>query len=110
MQVNPLLTSTLIPMTGAAGTSGSTSPTTGNTNSNPLQDTDSMFMQLLTAQLQNQSPLDPVDPMQFTSQLVQFNMLDQLAQINQTLQNAFPSSGTTPTSSSTTSPGVQGAH
>jgi flagellar basal-body rod modification protein FlgD len=46
-------------------------------------------MQLLTTQLQNQSPLDPVDPSQFTTQLVQFNMLDQLAQINQTLTNAF---------------------
>ena len=47
------------------------------------------FMQLLTTQLQNQSPLDPVDPSQFTTQLVQFNMLDQLAQINQTLTYAF---------------------
>ncbi len=49
------------------------------------------FMQLLTTQLQNQSPLDPVDPSQFTTQLVQFNMLDQLAQINQTLSTAFGS-------------------
>jgi len=103
MNVNPLSITTSIPMTGT------TSPT-GNTGSNPLQDTDSMFMQLLTAQLENQSPLDPVDPTQFTSQLVEFNMLDQLAQINQTLQNAFPASGTTSSTGSTNSNTIQGAH
>jgi flagellar basal-body rod modification protein FlgD len=59
-----------------------------------------MFLQLLVAQLQNQSPLDPVDPTQFTSQLVQFNMLDQLSQINQTLQNTFGSTLPTTTSPS----------
>lgn len=52
------------------------------------QDTDNMFLKLLTTQLQNQSPLDPVDPNQFAGQLVQFNMLDQLIQINQTLKSA----------------------
>ena len=65
------------------------------TSSNPSSSSSSptslehAFMQLLTTQLQNQSPLDPVDPSQFTTQLVQFNMLDQLAQINQTLTYAF---------------------
>ena len=59
---------------------------TTTSTSNPVGDTNSMFMTLLTAQLKNQSPLDPVDPMQFTSQLVQFNMLDQLTQINAVLQ------------------------
>lgn len=77
-----------IPLANA--TSGSSSSTNGSSSSsNPLDQTDSMFMQLLTAQLQNQSPLDPVDPMQFTSQLVQFNMLDQLTQINSTLQQSL---------------------
>jgi flagellar basal-body rod modification protein FlgD len=63
-----------------------------------------MFLQLLTAQLENQSPLDPVDPTQFTDQLVEFNMLDQLTQINNTLTNAFPTaaSGTTTTGSTGT--------
>jgi flagellar basal-body rod modification protein FlgD len=69
-----------------------------------------MFMQLLVAQLKNQSPLNPVDPTQFTAQLVQFNMLDQLTQINNTLTNTFapvPKAGTTPSSGATNS--VQGA-
>lgn len=69
-----------------------------------------MFLKLLVAQLQNQSPLSPVDPTQFTSQLVQFNMLDQLSQINQTLQNGLASAsgaGTKPSGGANNS--VQGA-
>lgn len=81
----------------------------GGSASNPIQDTNSMFMQLLTAQLENQSPLDPVDPSQFTSQLVQFNMLDQLSQINQTLQTALSPLGTTSSSTGASSnPSTQG--
>jgi flagellar basal-body rod modification protein FlgD len=90
-------------------TTGSAAPI-NSTTSNPIQSTQSMFMQLLVAQLQNQSPLDPVDPTTFTSQLVQFNMLDQLSQINNTLTNAFgttPPAGTTATAGTTNS--VQGA-
>jgi flagellar basal-body rod modification protein FlgD len=68
-----------------------------------------MFMQLLVAQLQNQDPTNPVDPTQFTSQLVQFNMLDQLTQINNTLTNAFGSAATGTTSSSGGTNSVQGA-
>ena len=64
---------------GAAG--GGSAGATG-----VVQDTNNMFMKLLTAQLKNQSPLNPVDPMQFTSELVQFNMLDQLLQIRNLLQ------------------------
>jgi len=54
--------------------------------SDPLSGGSSLFLQLLTTQLKNQSPFDPLDPNQFTAQLVQMNMLDQLSQINQTLQ------------------------
>jgi flagellar basal-body rod modification protein FlgD len=73
-----------------------------NTNSSsPLQSSDGMFLQLLTTQLQNQSPLDPMDPDQFTTELVQFNMLDQLSQINSFLQgSAIAPSGTASTGSS----------
>jgi len=89
-------------------------PATTNSTPAPASSTpggDSMFMQLLTAQLENQSPLDPVDPTQFTSQLVQFNMLDQLTQINQTLQNALtPTSGSGgATSTGNSNASIQGA-
>jgi flagellar basal-body rod modification protein FlgD len=72
--------------------------------SNAASDANDMFMKLLMAQLKNQSPLDPVDPDQFVGQLVQFNSLDQLIQIRETLQEIDSTSA----SSSTTS--TQGAH
>lgn len=72
--------------------------------SNSASDANDMFMKLLMAQLKSQSPLDPVDPNQFVGQLVQFNSLDQLIQIRETLQAV----NGTPASSSTTS--SQGAH
>ena len=83
MQIHPF--STLAPHTASSPAANASASST----SNPVQDTNSMFMKLLTAQLQNQSPLDPVDPMQFTTQLVQFNMLDQLSQINSVLQQSL---------------------
>lgn len=43
------------------------------------------FLTLLTTQLKNQSPLDPLDTNQFTSQLVQFAGVEQQLKTNQTL-------------------------
>jgi flagellar basal-body rod modification protein FlgD len=71
-------------MTSAAATARADSKS--DPSSQATQDNNDMFMKLLTAQLKNQSPLNPVDPMQFTSELVQFNMLDQLTQIRNLLQ------------------------
>lgn len=48
-----------------------------------------MFLQLLVAQLQHQSPLSPMDPAQFVGQLAQFSELSEVTQINQLLQNEF---------------------
>ena len=98
MQIQSLF----VPQLQANATTGSggSSSSSGST-STAVQDADSMFMKLLTAQLKNQSPLNPVDPMQFTTQLVQFNMLDQLTQINAVLQQAYTNSsagGTQPAS------------
>jgi flagellar basal-body rod modification protein FlgD len=90
MQINPM-----------ASSAGTTPAAT-----NPAQSTNDMFLQILTAQLKNQDPLNPVDPTAFTSQLVQFNMLDQLAQINQTLKNAYPQG---PAATSGANQTVQGA-
>ncbi|MGH9488410.1 MAG: flagellar hook capping FlgD N-terminal domain-containing protein [Terriglobales bacterium] len=53
------------------------------------------FMSMLTAELQNQDPTNPLDPSQFVSQLVQLNSLEQLASINQELA---PSSSPSPSS------------
>jgi len=98
MQINPLTAAAMANTNSSSTTSGTSSTnSSSSTDSNdPLASTDNMFITLLSAQLENQTPFDPVDPMQFTDELVQFNMLDQLTQINNTLQQM---SGVTPSSS-----------
>jgi len=49
--------------------------------------TTSSFMQLLMTELQSQDPMAPMDTDTFVSQLVNLNMLDQVTQINQTVQS-----------------------
>jgi flagellar basal-body rod modification protein FlgD len=44
------------------------------------------FLTLLTAQLQNQDPLDPVDSSKFTDQLVQFSQVEQQIETNDRLE------------------------
>lgn len=44
------------------------------------------FLQLLTTQLKNQNPLDPLDTNQFTQQLVQFAQVEQQMKSNDQLQ------------------------
>ena len=44
-----------------------------------------MFLQLLTTQLKNQNPLDPLDTNQFTQQLVQFAQVEQQMKSNDLL-------------------------
>ena len=43
------------------------------------------FLQMLTTQLQNQDPLSPLDPNQFTQELVQFSSVEQQIQTNTSL-------------------------
>jgi len=43
------------------------------------------FLKLLTTQLQNQDPLNPTDSTEFTAQLAQFSSLEQLSNVNATL-------------------------
>lgn len=45
------------------------------------------FLTLLTAQLQAQDPLDPLDSNEFTNQLVQFTAVEQQVQSNKNLEN-----------------------
>ena len=51
------------PATGNSASSSGSTPTTG------IADNFQTFLTLLTTQLQNQNPLDPLDTNQFTQQL-----------------------------------------
>jgi flagellar basal-body rod modification protein FlgD len=70
-------------------------PGVGNTNTNAseaansrtrLSDNYDTFLILLTAQLQNQDPLAPMDSTQFTQQLVQFSQVEQQIRTNEQLE------------------------
>ncbi len=75
--------------TSASGASTSSSGSlTGATDQLTKEDT---FLKLLTAQIQNQDPLNPADSIQFVGQLVQFSQLEQLLGINQGVQSLVTS-------------------
>jgi flagellar basal-body rod modification protein FlgD len=44
------------------------------------------FMQLLMAQMQNQDPLSPMDTQDYFAQLAQFSMLEQMWNMNESLE------------------------
>lgn len=48
-----------------------------------------MFLKLLVAQLQNQNPLSPSDPIQFVSQLAQFSTLEQTIAMRSRIDDIF---------------------
>jgi flagellar basal-body rod modification protein FlgD len=56
----------------------------------PARDTSQIskldFMTLLVAQIQNQDPTSPMDNAQFTEQVTQFTMLDELSAMNEKLE------------------------
>jgi flagellar basal-body rod modification protein FlgD len=86
----------------------STAPVTTTPDQQSLSGlTGDSFLTLLTAQLKSQDPTAPTDPTEFVGQLVQFNSLEQLIQINQNLQQALPASSTS--SQSTTQNAIQSA-
>jgi flagellar basal-body rod modification protein FlgD len=71
---------TTIPSTSTVGTGASSV-------SNAIDNTEiasnfTTFLQLLTTQLKNQNPLDPLDTNQFTQQLVEFAQVEQQMKSN----------------------------
>jgi flagellar basal-body rod modification protein FlgD len=76
------------PVVSAPGTNTGTS-TTNKTTSNStsgIADNFQTFLTLLTTQLQNQNPLDPLDTNQFTQQLVQFAGVEQQLKQNEQMK------------------------
>jgi flagellar basal-body rod modification protein FlgD len=71
------------PLPAGSNSSSSISSSSGATLAGNFQ----TFLTLLTTQLQNQNPLDPLDTNQFTQQLVQFASVEQQLKTNDELSS-----------------------
>ena len=76
------------PVVSAPGTNAGTGTkdTTSSSSTSGIADNFQTFLTLLTTQLQNQNPLDPLDTNQFTAQLVQFAGVEQQLKQNEQLK------------------------
>jgi flagellar basal-body rod modification protein FlgD len=74
-------------MASGVGATTSTGSSTASTKSSSgtIANNFNQFLLLLTTQLKNQNPLDPLDTNQFTQQLVQFSSVEQQLRTNDTL-------------------------
>ncbi len=70
---------------GLIPSSLSTTTTTPASAQSPLGKED--FLQLLVAQLSTQDPLNPMDSREFSAQLAQFSALEQMTNVNATLED-----------------------
>jgi flagellar basal-body rod modification protein FlgD len=77
--------STISGTTGSISAAVNASATTSIAN-DTLASNFTQFLQLLTTQLKNQNPLDPLDTNQFTQQLVQFAQVEQQLKSNTQLE------------------------
>ena len=75
------------PVVSAPATASTDKTTTAATTTTGLADNFQTFLTLLTTQLQNQNPLDPLDTNQFTQQLVQFAGVEQQLKSNEQLKS-----------------------
>lgn len=76
-----------IPGVGATGAQAAETPTNPGGTLGKQE-----FLQLLVAQLKNQDPMNPMNSEEFAAQLAQFSSLEQLMNINETLQGQEGSS------------------
>lgn len=60
---------------------------TANLDSELFSEDIETFLTLLTTQLQNQDPLDPLDANEFTQQLIQFAEIEQAIKVNDNLED-----------------------
>ena len=66
---------------------------TNTTSQTGIADDFDTFLKILTTQLQNQNPLEPLDTNQFTEQLVQFSSVEQEIKTNRNLEQLIALSG-----------------
>src|SRR4051794_38809200 len=72
-------------MTSVSSSSAATLAASQTSSKQTIAGNFDTFLQLLTTQLQNQNPMDPLDTNQFTSQLVQFSSVEQQLKTNDLL-------------------------
>ena len=80
------MTTTTPTTTTPSTSSNTTAQAAGALGSQQLAGNFNTFLTLLTTQLQNQDPLDPLDTNQFTQQLVEFASVEQQVNMNSNLQ------------------------
>jgi len=68
-------------------TGGSTSQTTATGSSSATGSTQSMFLQLLVAQLQNQDPTNPMDTTNMVTQLAEVQQLQETIGLSQNVSS-----------------------
>ncbi|PJI40985.1 flagellar hook capping FlgD N-terminal domain-containing protein [Ferrovibrio sp.] len=73
-------------MVTGVGNVNTTQTSAANNAASALAGNFEMFLQLLTTQLKNQDPTSPMDPSEFTQQLVQFSQVEQQININKNLE------------------------
>ena len=74
------------PVVSGTNTGSSTTNKTSSEKTSGIADNFQTFLTLLTTQLQNQNPLDPLDTNQFTQQLVQFAGVEQQLKQNEQMK------------------------
>ncbi len=66
----------MTPSVNPTSTSGTNASGTSTSTSTSSPDNETMFLQLLIAQLENQDPMNPTDGTQFVTELAQFQQLE----------------------------------
>ena len=82
--LHPAAQAASTPATSSSSAASSSSSSSSSTA--PGVDLTNTFLQLLSVQLENQSPMNPVDPNQFVTQLATFDSLGELTQIQSLMQ------------------------
>ena len=82
---SPIVSGTTPLPTSSSSSSSSSGSTLGSTTDQTIAGNFQTFLSLLTTQLQNQNPLDPLDTNQFTQQLVEFAGVEQQLKTNDSL-------------------------
>lgn len=91
----------ITPVAAMAASTSAQNTAAANALGSATAPTESMFLQLLVAQLKNQDPTTPQDPTAFVSELAQFSSLEQETTI--ATNTTSISQDLTPASSSTSS-------